>query len=184
MKLSQSIRDKIIKAAVKGACEKEAERLRKQEHKLGMKLYAKLYPAAEREAAAQLPAGWVHLDGCLRIAVGGMDMTFTVDEKVPVKTDNNGYCRRLGIVVDEKLQQEALDLHSAKEAIKQRGKELHANLRAVLESVNTYKQLSEIWPEGKKFYEQFKPMSGGRQVPTVQMQAINEMLGLKTEPAA
>ena len=182
MNLTNQIREDIIKDVITKTFAKEEAKIKKDEHKIGMAAYVKCYPAKERELAAQLPTGWVAKDKCLRFNISGMDMRFMVNEPVSVK-ENNGYCKRLGDIADDKIKQDALDLHGDKEKLKADSSKLHAQLKSVLYAVNTYKRLKETWPEGEKFYSKFAPKGEQSLLPAIRVTELNETLGLKAKAA-
>ena len=178
MNLTNAIRDEIIKDVISKEFAKEEARLKKQEHVIGMKCYDKVYPKKERDLAAALPKGWIHLDSCLRFNVAGMQMTFVVSQEVPVRSEN-GHCARLGDIACDDIKQLALDLHHEKEQLGEKKSDLRLKLRVVLYSVNTYKRLTEAWPEGKKYYERFKPKGENSMLPAIRVSELNAALGLK-----
>lgn len=184
MNLTNVIRDEIIADVIAKTFDKEKEELKKREHKIGMAAYAKVYTAKEREAAASLPKGWVKVDKCLRFNIGGMDMRFNVNEHVPVRRESEYDCSRLGNIADEKIKQDALDLHGDKESIKDREQKLRGQLKGVLYAVNTYKRLSETWPEGHKFYVKYAPKGDNSLLPAIRVNELNETLGLKAKKHA
>jgi len=184
MNLTNVIRDDIIKDVIAKTFDKDKEELKKREHKIGMAAYAKVYSAKERDAAASLSEGWVKRDKCLRFNIGGMDMIFNVNEAVPVKRNGEYGCNRLGNIADEKIKQDALDLHNDKQTIKDGESKLHGQLKSVLYAVNTYKRLSETWPEGHKFYVKYAPKGDNSLLPAIRVNELNETLGLKAKSNA
>lgn len=177
MNLTNAIRDEIIKDVLAKEFAKEEARLKKQEHVIGMKCYDKVYPKKERDLAAALPKGWVHLDSCLRFNVAGMDMRFNINAPVPVKSEN-GYCARLGDIACDDIKQLALDLHHEKEQLGVNRTDLRNKLKNVLYAVNTYKRLTETWPEGKKYYDKYKPKGENSMLPAIRVAELNAALCL------
>lgn len=181
MNLTNVIRDDIIKDVIAKTFDKEKADLAKQENKIGLAAYAKVYSAKEREAAAALSDGWVKKDKCLRFNISGMDMMFNVFHAVPIKRSAEYGCYRLGDVADEKIKQDALDLHADKEKLNERENTLRGQLKSVLYAVNTYKRLSETWPEGHKFYVKYAPKGDNSLLPAIRVNELNESLGLKAK---
>ena len=62
-------------------------------------------------------------------------------------------------------------------------KTAEAQLKSLLYSVNSLKQLEEAWPEGEQFYRYLKDYvpEGAPGVPAVLISKINDMLGLPIE---
>ncbi len=183
MRLTNELRDTIIRSMIIQVTERDCKHIKRQEHLIGMAAYAKVYSKADRDAAAALPDGWVKTDGCLRFNIAGMDMRFNVDTPVPVKSAGSSYCHRLGDIADEKIKTKALALHGMKDDLRTRGAKIEAQAKSVLYSVSTYKQLEETWPEGKKFYSQFKPRKPEAALPAVRVASLNETLGIKAKAA-
>ncbi len=181
MNLNNTIREDIINDVIKKTFDKEYADLKKQEHKIGMAAYNKLYPAKDRETANALPEGWIKKDKCLRFNIAGMDMIFNVNEAVAIKRSLEHGCYRLGNVADEKIKQDALDLHNDKETVNQKREKLRGQLKSVLYAVNTYKRLSETWPEGNKFYVKYAPKGDNSLLPAIRVNELNESLGLKSK---
>lgn len=180
MNLTNHIRDEIIADVVTKTFAKEEAKIKKNEHQIGMAAYAKTYSASERKLADQLSAGWVSKDSRLRFNIGGMDMRFTVNEHVSVK-GSSGYCHRLGDIADDKIKQDALDLHGAKEKLREDVGRLRAQLKSVLYAVNTYKRLKDTWPEGEKFYIKYAPKGDQSLLPAIRVNELNAALGLKSK---
>lgn len=184
MKLTNEIRDRIINSMALSAIEKDKSALKKREHALALKLWKAVYPSTERAAAAKMAEGWVRMDKCLRFNLCGMDIRLDTAEPVPVKASANGYCHRLGDIADEKLAEEYRAYYRDWEALKKKGQDIQRQGKALLYSVTTFKRLEEAWPDGKKFYEKFKPVSEKGGVPALLMNDLNALMGIKAKVAA
>lgn len=180
MNLTNAIREEIIRDVIFKTFEKDEKELKKREDKIGRAAYNKLYSTTERELAAKLPQGWVKQDDCLKFNIAGMNMNFNLLSSLPVKTPVE-YCARLGNISDEKIKQDALDLHADKERLAEKKNKLRGQLHSVLYGVNTYKRLCETWPEGLKFYSKYKPKGENSLLPAIRVNELNETLGLKAK---
>lgn len=180
MKLTNEMRDRIVRSMAMDAVAKEKEALTKRENAIALKLWKAVYPAAERTAAAKLSDGWILMDKCLRFNLYGMNITINTAEPVPVKSSRYG-CQRLGDIADEKLRDEYQAYYKDFEALKQKAQDIERQGKALLYSVTTFKKLEETWPEGKKFYEKFKPASERSHVPAVLTSNLNALVGIKAK---
>jgi hypothetical protein len=183
MKLTNETRDQIVRSMAMEAVAKEKEALTKRENALAVKLWKAVYPAAERAAVAKLAEGWIRMDKCLRFNVCGMDVRLNTAEPVAVKASASGYCQRLGDIADEKLRDEYQAYYKDWETLKQKAQDIERQGKALLYSVTTFKKLEEIWPEGKKFYEKYRPISKGSSVPAALTSSLNTLVGIKAKGA-
>lgn len=179
MRLTNEIRDKIIKEMATNAVEKERLALVKREGLLAMKLWKAVYPKAERDLAAKLPAGWIRMDKCLMFNLNGMSIRLDAPEPVTVKSSDGGYCHRLGNISDQELGAEFLKLDGDRKDLERKFSEIKATAKALLYSVGTYNSLEKAWPEGKKFYEKFKPKNESSGVPATLTANLNALVGIK-----
>jgi len=179
MRLTNEIRDKIIGAMAVDTCAKEKEKLNKRENQIGVKLWKHVYSKAERDKAAALDKGWIRMDGCLRFNLNGMNIKVAVSPPLPVKSTANDYCQRLGDISDDTLRDEYLAWHADTEALKVKHNQIRSQARSLLYSVSTYKGLEKAWPEGKKFYEKFKPINETSGVPATLTADLNALVGIK-----
>ncbi len=180
MRLTNEIRDQIIRKMAEDACVKEKEKLTKRESALGVKLWKAVYQKAERDKAVAMSDGWIRMDKCLKFNLCGMNITVTVAEAVPVKSNGSNYCQRLGDIADETLRDEYLTWHGDMEKLKVKYNQIKAQGRALLYSVSTYNGLVKAWPEGKKFYEAYKPINETSGVPATLTADLNALLGVKS----
>lgn len=182
MKLTKELRDRIISKVAADAVAAEMKKLVHKENNLAKKLYDKVYTKSEREAAAAMGKDWLRLDKCLRFNLCGMSVTVYAADPLPVKYST--HCSRLGDIACDNLRDEFLGLQNAANECKMREREIAAKMRALLYSVNTYAQLEKTWPEGKKFYQEYKPKHEQAQVPATLTGDLNAMLGIKAKKVA
>lgn len=177
MRLNNYMRETIYKKVACDAVAKDLEKLAAKQSKLAKKLWEKVYPKAERDAAAAMAAGWIRIDKCLQFNLNGMYIRIDSLEGLPVKHSSD--CRRLGDIACEKLGAEFLDLEAQRKALHEKRDAIYYKMKALLESVTTFKQLEQTWPEGKKFYEPFRPKTEKASVPAVLNDELNALLGIK-----
>lgn len=58
---------------------------------------------------------------------------------------------------------------------------MRSEVQALLDSVQTFKKLWEVWPESKTLLEKFEEKPAIAILPAVQVQRLNEVLGLTVE---
>lgn len=189
-RLTNDARAIIVRRAVDAAFDPRAAALKDREDALARRCYDAVFPAAEQKAAARLPKNWLRHDKCLNFNVGGMHARLSVKGDglaVPYET-RDGTSRgwschtRLGMVVDPDLVQDVTTFLSDEEALRAGRKEALAATRALLDGVTTIKALSEVWPEGRSFYESFMVDKPAANLPAPQIASLNAILGL-AEPA-
>lgn len=179
LRLTKSDREGVLRRAMSDCLKKETEALAKEEDAVAVAAYKHLFPAKVRAIADQLPDTWVRTDKCLRLTFGFKQVRLTVLEAVKVPSANGYGCHQLGTILDEKINARFEAWLAKHEAFRERRRNVEVNLAALLERATTLKQLSEMWPEGSEFYKHLTPRVAA-QVPAVQVQDINAMLGLKT----
>jgi len=112
-----------------------------------------------------------------------MNITVNAAQALPVKSSDSGYCQRLGDISDEKLRDKYQAYYKDVEALKEKSRSIERQAKALLYSVTTFKKLEEIWPEGKKFYAQFKQQFSAIAVPAVMTKELNALIGIKEKKA-
>jgi hypothetical protein len=175
-RLTQSIREKIIRNAIVAAFKEREAAQAEQEHALGMEAYEAVIPAAERKAAAKLPATWLRHDSCLRFNANGWNARLSVKEAVPVP--HSADCRMLGSLPQE-LAQRVQAYSTAGESLRQERYKAERELAGFLEQFRSVKQMREAWPEGEAFYGEFDVERTAAGVPAVRVAEINKMLGIE-----
>lgn len=179
MKLTKEIREKIIRKIIVDSTAKEEESLKKRENKLAVVCYNTVYSKQERDAASALPAGWLRTCNCLRFNIAGMTVQLRAAEHM--RTKYNDHCYTLGTITDDGIRQQFMAYHNDVESLKTKKRQIEAQATAVLGAVNTYKQLQETWPEGKKFYSEFAPKKESQNLPAVLIEDFNKTLGIKSK---
>lgn len=175
IRLTNDMRDSIIRAAVKARFDKDIEARAKIEDKIGRKFYAAVISEAERRAIAKLPERWWREDQCLRFNVGGWALNFALIGK-PVRVPKSSNCNTLGAISDPELVKEG-QAHA--ESLKEDGRirdEARRTLKGLVYSVSTVGALRTIWPEGAPFYSTIQAPPATQVAPIVAN--INAMFGL------
>lgn len=182
-RLTNEIRNEICEKAIEESFAKKKAALKKEEAKLGMKLYKSVFKPSELAKLDSLDEKWIVRDRCLRFNCQGYDLRFNIADKeedgVPVPVSKRDYgCRSLGNITGEIAMEAQAFANKKQDASKEEDRARRA-LMAVLHSVSTVKRLAEVWPEGAKFYNIYLAEVEKTGVPAIKMQELNAMLGLK-----
>jgi hypothetical protein len=175
VKLTKEIRLKIQNRLIEHAFSEQVKEWHKQEAELGDKIYRDLYPEGLRRKIAALPEGIVATTNYLQVAFGGQ-----VDRVGLSKDRRIGANHIRGTVLNYSTSHEFskthLDLEAAAESLRNRKDRARSEIRAVLASVRTLKQLLEVWPEAKPFVQDLEV---AEQVSlSVPIKELNAQLGL------
>jgi len=178
MKLTNDIRTTIANNAIKESFKERDDALKKRHHDMGMKLYEILFPKDLRDKLKKIPDGWFGMDKCLKFNCAGYNLTFLVDEEVPVPRSYG--CAVLGAITGAEAE-EAQALAKESEVMRNEAKAAHRALSTMLASITSTKQLEQAWPEGKPFYQQYIVEKSKSGVPALTIDAVNKALGIKAE---
>lgn len=177
VRLSSFTRGAIIAAAIDATFAKETERLQRAEGKLARRAYDALIPKAEQRLVDQIPKHWLSFNTQISLNVAGRRISLKfVGDAMPIP---NKWSFEFGVIDARNTLATAIDDHlGAKSDLKKRQEEAKGALNAMLSRVTTAKQLLEIWPEGRRFYQSLLE-AAPRQLPALRVDEVNAMLGLK-----
>ena len=190
MKLTNHHRDAIANAAAAYAFDPKAAALSKTEDMLAHEAYELLFPLSQRVAVKALPKFWFNHVNSLIFNVNGAKITLKfLGDAVPAPAVSklgsgnpaNGYSP-VGAVPAGDLAERIMKHVDARDSLAKERKAARTDLRAMLGTITTDKQLREAWPEGEEFYSKFSaaPVS----LPAVSMADINKRFGLPPETVA
>jgi len=128
-----------------------------------------------------IPGKWFRHCSCLRFNVGGQQHYLTAEHEVVTPYDS--HCALLG-VLDAIIGDEVMAHARAKEDLKTARNEADAKITGLLYSITTMKQLVELWPEGKEFYQDSLSIDNKTGAVAIRFDDMNARLGLKTTRAA
>lgn len=179
MRLTNSTRDSIVADVMQATFKKEQEAFKKEENALALRLYNHVVAADVQKTAKKLPPGWIQFDSCLRFNLNGMDVRLDLIDKkgVPVPCDRHS-CQRLGNIADDELRDSFLDYRKRFDEYEARRAKTRTAVGQLVYGLHTYKQLCEAWPDGKKFYQAYKPKTEDSNLPAIIVDDVNKMLGL------
>lgn len=184
MRLNANVRAEIIRNATEKLRLRELA-LCKTSDRLGLACYKIAVDAAVRKAAALMPDNWLEKTLTISFNVAGQSVVLTCNPALPVPARYRGsyggqYLGKAITLTDHpELVREVREWQHDIEQFKQDKKVAEQTLHAMLKHVGSTDSLFKLWPEGKKFYS-VPPLTPQVRtgVPAVQMQKLNEMLGL------
>lgn len=116
----------------------------------------------------------------IHVAIQGQVQRFHLIEDLP--TDTDSYRPPVMAMLDD-TDRDYLKYEKVKEAFdewREAGHALERETRAILESVNTSKQLIELWPQAEPFLPaHIADPDKGVKLPALQISRLNERLGVK-----
>lgn len=190
MRLNAEMRAEIKRFAM-AQLNKERQTFALIEQELMVECYNIVVPKATRDAIAALGAKWFKHDGSLSFNVAGQTVRFTQanlanpKKIIPFPVPPHHQYDTLGVIAydkHKKLVDRIRDWQGKVEKEQADYETAVKTLDQLLKSVSTVEKLKQYWPEGKDFFSsppcQARAASG---VPAVQIEALNKMLGLKTE---
>jgi len=183
-RITNTMRDGIIKNTIDATFTKERVALDKQERTLAAKAHKELYPPAIQKAFETL-GELANRDDGIRLNIRGMAIYLgygvTVDGsriRLPMGDKHTGYGFRF--TPSQKLSDEIYEYVTLMEDLKSRIEKATVQLRATLESVQSFKKLRAVWPQGEKFYDMYDVDSETKaDVPSVVIPELNKILNLK-----
>jgi hypothetical protein len=177
MRLTNEFKNKLARNVAIETTQKEKDKLKKQEHKLALLCYKSVYSKKERDMAKAMPEGWLRMDRCLRFNVGGQYFNCNPLEPLPVKYSSG--CASLGVITDKEIIEKVAAYKENMEAYKMNFDKIERVVYSTIRNISTYKVLEKTWVEGKKFYEKYAPKKEDSQLPAIQIEEVNKLLGLK-----
>ncbi len=182
-RITNTMRDGIVKNTLEHTFKKEQDALLKAEGKLARLAYNEMYDATTRKAFITLPSGIFGKSSDVCLNIRGMSVTLSFGKEPDGSRtelcvgENHGYRNRLTPSVP--VSDQCYDYIMQNEDLKKRMREAEVQLRAMLESVQSFKKLRAVWPQGEKFYDMYDVDSEKSGVPSVVVTQLNKILNLK-----
>lgn len=188
LRLTNVMRESVIKKALDHAFSKRFAKLLEDEHKLSHLFMVKKFGSAKIEAALVLGEPWVlhnkdyndspREDGlAVNWRVGGQHVQVHHLDPIP-RNCHHGAAKHFTIT-DEKLVAKSREWQEASEALRTESNKTQHTLAAMLQSITTFKSLETQWPEGKQFYKHLpKDFPYRHQVPATLVSELNKSLGI------
>lgn len=179
VRLNNKVRDKIVKEALSKAFGDKTKKHKEKQLKFAQACRVYMFggPAKFKklkevvEANPDLP---VHIKEWAGVNIGGLFSYFDFPKDIHPKKD-------ITIPGDHKLAAEFNKLISEKSKISEDRKSLSATLNGLLYSVNTTKQLLEVWPECKELLSESEVEPKKDNLPAIQMAEINKQIGIPSK---
>jgi len=182
-RITNTMRDGIVKNTLEHTFKKEQDALLKAEGKLARLAYNEMYDATTRKAFATLPAGIFSGAGDICLNIRGMAVSLSFGRQpdgsrttLCVGSDH-GFRNRL--TPSDPISDHCYEYITKGEDLRKRMREAEIQLRAMLESVQSFKKLRAVWPQGEKFYDMYDVDSEKTGVPSVVVTQLNKILNLK-----
>lgn len=156
---------------------------------LAFKVYDELYSKDKQEKMNALPDGWLPL--CSNVHIQIQDRQHTYDYlyfsgatdanggRVEKRRTNTG-SKCLIVTADSPIGQEYLELMAEYKEFEKTVFDAKVKANAIVESVNTTKQLKEVWPEITPFVEKYETVEI-QTLPDVTREDLNKVFGLPVE---
>lgn len=174
-RITKVMREGIVKNTIEHTYNKEETALDEREYKLADKAYHVLYSKAQIAHMEALGERFINKNIVISVNLGGLRNRLELKE--PRFMEDSQYCNP--VVADGKLREDIEKFFDDSKEHSEKVNRASVNLMAMLESVQSFKKLRAVWPEGEKFYDMYDVDSEKPGVPAVIVQDINKMLGLK-----
>ena len=183
-KLNESIRSKIVSAALADALNTRREALVKRESDLAKKVVADVLGSKMIKLLAGLPSGVVPTRSNISVQFATSYTTLDCDEWLRLPADKCQYSTSVCLQSYDALHPLSEEYASFKNDEKQLEtdhKQLKVNLDALLRSVTTTEKLLVAWPEAKSYLPEIVELP--RALPAVLAKDITDMISRAKEAA-
>ena len=198
VRLTNSIRDKIIQDLIDHRFTKEAEELAKKRARFAKKVYNDVYSEYQRRKMNALPDGWLPVKNSVKVKFGSeIDQCYASGELyLPhisrrqfvevvkgwlVPTCDDGYnVIKKQYEHGDSFTKERNALENAKLELRDKIEETYRNAKAAVYSATTVNKLINAWPEVEPFVRKYIKTEG-TSIPAIKVEKLNAMLGLPPE---
>lgn len=178
-RLTKDLRERMARCVLNnafGAKGKEAEQALRL---AGDGIYTDIY-GPHLKAMQSLPKDWLPMSWYVRIAIAGQNHDIYFSEKRIIGVDQHWYRPKL-YVGDEVVCVEYLKAVAVCDDVKKNRQAMDREVEAILNSVQTFKKLWEVWPASKSILEKFESKPTVAMLPAIQFDKVNAALGLPVE---
>lgn len=175
-RLTKTMREAIERKLIRDKFEKPFIENRKAFHVLADKIYRDVY-GNDVSKMNRLPDGWLPTSGSILVRIAGQMERPELDKprRLPYEHSRHQVVKQYS--AGEEIAREFRALKDAKNDLEQARDNTSAEIRAVLNSVNTLAQLVEAWPEiadlARKICD--RPVEN---LPAIRIDSLNSKLGL------
>lgn len=176
-RITNTMRQGIVKNTIDHTFKKERDAIDRRESELALLAYNEKYTALERKCFESCPDLFGVSNG-MHLNIRGMSISigFGKDTQKPVAESHTWGNR---FTPSTKLSDAVYELTNDREDLKKRVREAEVQLMAVLESVQSFKKLRAVWPQGEKFYDMYDVDYEKAGVPSIVVSELNKVLGIK-----
>jgi len=177
-RLTKQLREKMLETVLDHAFSEKQKQANVELYAAGDALYMN-YHGEYLKTMQKLPASFLYRQGRMRTNIGGQRHDVFLSEQKPMSYESNNSC-----LVFEADNPVAIAWLKASDKVKDMAdqrKAMSREVNAVLESVQTFKKLWEVWPQSKSILEKFEEKPSIAILPAVQVTRLNKVLGLPAE---
>ena len=185
-RITKQIREQIVENTLDHTFKARKEKLVKEHAALAERAYKELYKPSLIKAMEELGEKFICKEDDIQLNMKGQRRRLNFNGNFSYRLSDIPRVYKLmektqgqnALVPSDKLF-DAIDSHfDAVKAFDTEHEKASVNLSAMLESVQTFKKLRAIWPEGEKFYDMYDVDSEKPGVPAIFVSDLNKMLGL------
>lgn len=176
-RLTKSLRERMTRCVLDNAFSEKLKAAKKDKCVVADKIYVDIY-GPHIKAMEALPAGFFESGHHLYISISGQRHCLQFTES-KLSAHNHDYHNMAKIYVGDELV--AIEYQKAVNAcddIEKQRKSMAHEVEAILNSVQTFKKLWEVWPESKSLLEKFESKPTVAMLPAIQFERVNAALGL------
>lgn len=181
-RLTKQLREKMLETVLDHAFTAKQQAAERIKIVAGEKIYTDIY-GSHLIAMESLPKGILAKSRYIYVAIAGQKHCVYFGESRLIghkHSDRYGDNAKL-YVGDETVSQEFMKAVEAVDKLQSERKSMQREVNAVLESVQTFKKLWEVWPECKSLLEKFEQKPAIAILPAVQVHRLNAALGLPVD---
>jgi len=178
VRLTQDMRQKILCRLLEHAFGDRQKELRTDDEAFGLAVYEDVYDVLTRRRMKAFPEGFLKLKIHLKVAFGGQQDQVCWKGLRPTSAAHE-YDRAKSYLADHPLSKRRDELEQRRSRLREEQNKSRSQIKSVLDSCSTIRQLVEIWPEASSFVEDFAA-SGPAAVTALALpiKSLNEQLGL------
>ncbi|MCW1507650.1 hypothetical protein MKL33_06665 [Acinetobacter sp. AOR43_HL] len=181
-RLTKTLREAMLETILTHAFDSKQKTAHQNKIICGEKIYQDIY-STNLIAMESLPKGFLPRSRHIYIAIAGQMHIVNFSEIRLIGSshgDRHGNKAKL-YVGDEAVAVDFLKSVEICSDLEKQRNSMRSEVQALLDSVQTFKKLWEVWPESKTLLEKFEEKPAIAILPAVQVQRLNEVLGLTVE---
>ena len=178
VRLTLDMRQKILNRLLEHAFGVRLKELREDDESFGLAVYEDVYDVLTRRRMKAFPEGFFKLQCHIQVSFGGQQYRVCWKGLRPTAAAHE-YDRAKSYVAGDPLSQRRDELEKRRSRLREEQDRSRSQIKSVLASCSTIRQLVEIWPEASSFVEDFVA-SGPAAVTALALpiKSLNEQLGL------